>query len=112
LSSGRWSEWRAFPDPRENGVITAPFGPGVYELREIPSGDLVLVGSSKNCAARMASLLPAPLGSGTRANDEKRGYVLANVQLIEYRTRACRSREEAARFERELLDNGGYRFES
>lgn len=28
-----WSEGRALPDPRNFGILVAPFGPGVYELR-------------------------------------------------------------------------------
>jgi len=25
--------WRSFPDPRQGGILVAPFGPGCYELR-------------------------------------------------------------------------------
>jgi hypothetical protein len=25
-----WSEWRPFPDPRQGGMLTAPFGAGCY----------------------------------------------------------------------------------
>lgn len=28
-----WSEWRRFPDPATGGFLTAPIGPGVYDLR-------------------------------------------------------------------------------
>jgi hypothetical protein len=29
-----WSAWRRFPDPRKLELLTAPFGPGCYELRD------------------------------------------------------------------------------
>ena len=32
-TSNKWSGWLAFPDPEEDGYLFAPFGPGVYELR-------------------------------------------------------------------------------
>jgi hypothetical protein len=28
LMNADWSDWRAFPDPREKGILVAPFGPG------------------------------------------------------------------------------------
>ena len=42
-AAGRWSPWRAFPDPRERAYLCAPFGPGVYELRNSQTRELVLV---------------------------------------------------------------------
>lgn len=50
-----WSPWRPFPDPRTGGLLQAPFGPGIYELRLAPpDGALVLVGIGANLAARMS----------------------------------------------------------
>lgn len=43
----------------------------------------------------MSTLLPAPLGEGTRNNDDKRLYVLANITDIEYRTITCKTKAEA-----------------
>jgi Nuclease subunit of the excinuclease complex len=95
-----WSKWRPFPDPRKAELLTAPIGPGCYELRR--RAQFILFGMGNNVAARMSSLLPHPHGSGTRRNAEKREYVLRHIAEIEYRTLACSSSAEAADIEREL----------
>lgn len=104
----RWSKWRPFPDPRRGGVLVAPIGPGVYELRNAVTGELVLFGRSKHCAHRMSSLLPD--GPGTRNNTAKRRYVERHLASIEYRTLACASVAESVEVERELRRRGSYRF--
>ncbi len=107
---GEWSDWRPFPDPRHGGYLTAPLGPGLYELRRTGSKQLVLLGCGGCCAARMSSILPAPFGTGTRNNAKKRAYVLDHLEDIQYRTMACESSDEARRRERSLLDDGDYVF--
>jgi len=57
----------------------------------------------------MSSLLPKPIGTGTRNNESKRNYILENIEDIEYRTCDCQTREEAASIERDIKqspDNG------
>lgn len=106
-----WSEWQAFPDPRAGGYLDAPFGPGVYELRNKATDELVLFGKSIHVAKRMTSLLPPPFGSGTRNNTAKRDYILYNLPDIEYRTKPCASDDEAKAEERLLKKNKHlYRF--
>jgi hypothetical protein len=100
-----WSVWRPFPDPQGRGILTAPFGAGCYELRRSDTRGKVLFGSSGHVAHRMTSLLPAPLGSGTRHNSKKREYILHHVHSIEYRTTACITRAEALNLERALKVN-------
>jgi hypothetical protein len=95
-----WSEWRLFPDPRQKGILTAPFGPGCYQLRD--GKQLVLYRRGGHVAQRMTSLLPQPLGCGTRNNEGKRKYVLEHLGTIEYRTLACASDEEARSEENQL----------
>ena len=102
-ASGAWSPWLAFPDPRHGEYLLAPIGHGVYELRNRATGEMVLFGKSKNVAYRMSSLLPPKHGSGGRSNTDKQEYVLNNLPEIEYRTRACKSSEEAGCEEKELL---------
>lgn len=89
----RWSKWRPFPDPRRGGVLVSPIGPGVYELRNAATGELVLFGRCDYCASRMSS--PLPGGGGTRKNTKKRKYVRRHLNDIEYRTRACASHQES-----------------
>lgn len=100
-----WSDWLPFPDPRNGDRLIAPLGPGCYELRRRDSGQLVLFGSSGHVGVRMTSLLPRPLGCGTRKNSEKRDYVLKNLRLIDYRTASCPTRYEALSLERTMRRN-------
>ena len=91
-----WSSWYPFPDPNSGGFLFAPFGPGVYELHNRATGELVNCGQSKYLAKRMTSLLPSNAGgSGTRNNHDLREYILYNINGIEYRTRACADKKTA-----------------
>jgi len=111
-TTANWSPWRAVPDPRRLESLLAPLGPGCYELRRKDTEEKVLFGVSKNVAARMTSLLPKRLGTGTRKNSAKQEYVLQHIGLIKYRTIACADRHEAANVERELATRGPYLFNS
>jgi hypothetical protein len=106
----QWLEWRRFPDPRKLELLTAPFGPGCYELRD--GVQLVLYGMGGHVAERMASILPAPLGCGHRDNRAKREFILDHLGSIEYRTLACATLEEARKCERELKVNRAYKFQT
>ena len=105
-----WQEWRPFPDPKRKGLLIAPFGAGVYELRHKMTKEKILCGESKNVAARMSSLLPRPYGVGTRKNPHKREFVCSHIREIEYRTVTCRTKQEAKEIERELKHTYVYRF--
>lgn len=84
----RWSAWRRFPDPRVQGYLEAPFGPGAYELRNRKTDEFVYVGASKTVAYRRTSLLPKSCGgAGTRKNRCLRKYVAEHLRDVEYRTR-------------------------
>lgn len=95
-----WSEWRRFPDPRKAELLTAPLGAGCYELRV--GTQLLLYGRSSFVAYRMTSLLPKPLGCGTRKSDRKRADVAKHLGRLEYRTLACRDGKEALAEEKKL----------
>jgi hypothetical protein len=105
MQANTWSEWHLFPDPRQRGILHAPFGAGCYELRHRTDGRLILFGGGGNCAFRMSSLLPYPAGCGSRDNDAKRDYVLQNLANVEYRTLACADVKEAMECELELKRN-------
>jgi hypothetical protein len=103
-----WSRFRPYPDPRKGGILHAPLGPGVYDLRRISTKKPVLFGIGGRCAHRMSSLLPKPLGTGTRNNERKRNFLLRHLSDIEYRTCACTTREEAADIERDIKREKGH----
>lgn len=105
-----WTNWKPFPDPRKNDLLIAPFGPGVYDLRNKKTDEPILFGSSKNCASRMSSLLPKPLGCNTRNNAEKREYVLKQLLNVEYRVLPCADKETAKKEEKQLKEKKSYLF--
>lgn len=105
-----WSEWRIFPDPREGEYLVAPFGFGVYQLKNSKINDFTIFGRSKNLAYRMSSLLPTHLGASGRNNEEKKKYVLSNIENIEYRTVAFTSEKEMKDCERELRQLNIHKF--
>lgn len=69
-----WTEWRPLPDPRRGDHLSVPLGSGVYELPLRVSKELILSCKGSSCAFRMSSLLPAPLGRGTRRNSDATGF--------------------------------------
>lgn len=81
-----WSDWSPFPNPQKGEYLYAPFGPGVYQLRNRKTDEFVLFGQGDNVAFRMSSLLPEPYGAGFRKNAKKREYVWKYIDDIEYRT--------------------------
>ena len=97
-----WREWRPFPDPNSGDFLVAPFGAGVYWLRDARSGEDIYIGEGGHVAKRMTSLLPAPRGHGTRNNTALREYVLANLKHIEYRTTVCDTKGDALELEKRL----------
>ena len=107
---GTWTEWQSFPAAEINQFLSAPSGPGVYELRRRSTREYVLVGRSVKVARRMRSLLPKPYGRGTRNNLAKRQYVLDNIDDVDYRTVDCTTRDEAKAIEKALLATCKYLF--
>ncbi|RZJ53636.1 MAG: hypothetical protein EOO44_07870 [Flavobacterium sp.] len=102
LEKYNWSEWLHFPDPRKGEILTAPFGYGLYQLKNISSEEFILFGTGKNCALRMTSLLPSPFGQGRRNNNFKREYIFDNISSIEYRTISFLNREDMNCTEKEI----------
>lgn len=83
------------PTPENCRRIAAPDGPGVYQIRNKKSNQLIQFGIGKECRKRMKSLYPAPYGSGKRNNENKRKYILENWVHLEFRTIGTKTREEA-----------------
>lgn len=105
-----WSEFSPFPAPMKLEYLHAPFGPGVYELKNMKTNELVYVGEGANTAYRMSSLLPEPIGVGTRNNSRLRNYILENIKEVHYRTLACKDKTTAKRIQDEMIDNNNYLF--
>jgi len=55
-----WSRWRPFPNPRADESLTAPFGPGLYELRRRSDQRLILIGVGDNVATHAHTHRPSP----------------------------------------------------
>ena len=108
LYQSGWSKWEKFPDPLKGEYLNAPIGPGVYQLRDKKTGELIMFGRSKNVAFRMTSLIPD--GSGMRKNTRKSEYVGDNLNDVEYRTIAFKTEDEAKEFETYVKHQGTYIF--
>ena len=103
-----WTRCRKFPNAKKREMLTAPIGPGVYELRL--GKRLVLVGIGRCCAYRMTSLLPTE--AGTRNNSHKKKFVSQHIGHVQYRTMACSSRNQAKKMEHQLLGENQYEFQT
>lgn len=108
MTGARISNWQPFPDPRKLETLTAPFGPGCYEIRY--RNTKVCCGRGGHVAQRMTSLLPVQLGSGTRKNSRKRNFIKSHLGEIEYRTFACKTVGELISLEARLRTTGNYLF--
>lgn len=106
----KWTTFNLFPSPFEGGYLFAPFGAGVYELKNIDTNELVYVGEGANVAYRMSSLMPEPFGAGTRNNFKLRQYILKNVNVIQYRTLTCSDKICAKKIQNEMIANYNYIF--
>lgn len=98
-----WTTWKLFPLAAHGEHIQAPIGPGLYEVREVGSGELIAFGHTANVAQALAGLAPltaaAPLW--------KRALGLAPSRSgrrdLEYRTCATRNRSEARLMAEQML---------
>lgn len=106
--SNQWSQWLPFPDPKNRGILCAPFGPGVYQLRNNKTNEFVLFGQGKNVSERMTSLLPNQVNSNKRRSEVKKRYVYENLRGIEYRTIALDDKEDAVDFEKYVKQQEKY----
>jgi hypothetical protein len=107
----KWSRWRPFPDPRKREMLIAPIGAGCYQLRRRDTGELLIFGHARNVARRMSSLLPWKVGGGGhRGNSEKREYVEAYLEQIEYHTCACADRRQARELESRIRAERHHKF--
>jgi hypothetical protein len=108
--TNKWTEFSPFPSPLRLEYLHAPFGPGVYELKNAKNKELVYVGEGGHVAWRMTSLLPAPYGKRTRNNVKLRQYVFDNLNDIHYCALACKNKATAKQIQDDMIDNNNYMF--
>ncbi|WP_293887923.1 MULTISPECIES: hypothetical protein [unclassified Sphingobacterium] len=110
MISFNWTNWENFPNPLRGEYLFAPFGKGCYQLFNDKRKEFILFGSGNNLAYRMSSLLPKPYGQGTRKNNNKREYILNNIENMLYRTISFLDEKEMKTFEKELKKSEKYIF--
>ncbi len=106
----KWTNWIQMPSPSNCRNIRGPGGPGVYQIRNKATEQLIQFGIGIRCQARMQSLFPAPYGSGTRNNSSKRDYILQNWQNLEYRFVATDTKAHAKYIEDNLKAQNNHLF--
>lgn len=89
-----WSGWKRFPDAQRGGVVEAPIGPGVYEVRHTQTGRVVAFGHARNVANAITDL-KVNGGVSPFARLFGRQPLVSQVFDLEYRTYATASRAEA-----------------
>lgn len=57
---GNWTSWKRFPDAARGEHVEAPIGPGIYEVRDVNSGDLAAFDAAANVAYALSSVRPRP----------------------------------------------------
>ncbi len=88
---GNWTSWKRFPNAERGEHVEAPIGPGIYEVRDVASGDLAAFDATANVAYALSSLRPRPL----RPWKKLFGATNALRNELEYRTCAAGSMGEA-----------------
>jgi hypothetical protein len=110
INKNSWTEFSPFPSPLQRGYLLAPFGAGVYELKNVKTKELVYIGEGNHVALRMTSLLPTPFGEGTRNNLPLRSYIIENINDIHYRTFACSDKSDAKQLQDRMMETNKYIF--
>jgi hypothetical protein len=89
-----WSNWKRFPDAQHGDSLQAPIGPGVYEVRDTASGELIAFDYSAHVASALSELMPDD-SSSTWWRFRHRGQGALRSRNLEYRTCATATKTEA-----------------
>ncbi len=89
-----WSSWKRYPDADNGGLVEAPIGPGVYEVRHTMTGRVVAFGHARNVANAITDL-KVNGGISPFARLFGKQPLVSRVNDLEYRTCATASRAEA-----------------
>ncbi|HZS63599.1 MAG TPA: hypothetical protein VFA53_03750 [Xanthobacteraceae bacterium] len=55
-----WTDWKALPSTARGVYAETPAGPGIYEVRDVSNGDLVVFDAAADLATALASLWRRP----------------------------------------------------
>lgn len=88
-----WSDWKHFPDPHSGVPFEATSGCGVFEVRNVATGQQVAFAVSANVAASLQNLLGAQ--SSGLLSIFTRYRISHRPADLEYRTCAASSMAEA-----------------
>ena len=87
-----WTSWKRLPNAERGEYVEAPIGPGIYEVRNMATGDLAAFDASSNVAHALAALRkPQSTWSKLFGGDRQP----ARGPELEYRTCAAASVNEA-----------------
>ncbi len=88
-----WTTWKRFPDSHSGGLVEAPIGPGVYEVRHVDTGEWIAFGHAGSVANAIGELKI----NGNAGLWAKLFHRSASIPVneLEYRTCATASRSEA-----------------
>ena len=97
---GNWSSWKKFPNAERGEHVEAPIGPGIYEVRNISTGDLTAFAASAHVAHALSAL--------RRKQPSWTKFFIANRNAwqgndLEYRTCPASSLSEAKMMVQALL---------
>jgi hypothetical protein len=97
-----FTAWKQFPDSQRGGVVEAPIGPGVYEVRLIANSEPVAFGYSKRVAQDLSRLRPNTTAPSWMRRLMRDAEGLTPSEL-EYRTCAAATLDEAKSIARGML---------
>ena len=88
-----WTSWKRFPDAHSGGLVEAPIGPGVYEVRHVDTGEVIAFGHSGSVANSIGELKI----NGKAGLWAKMFHRSASIPVgdLEYRTCATSSKANA-----------------
>jgi len=88
-----WTSWKRFPDAHSGGLVEAPIGPGVYEVRHVETGEVIAFGPADSVANAIGDLKI----NGKAGLWAKMFHRSASIPVseLEYRTCAAGSHAEA-----------------
>ena len=90
---GNWTNWKKFPNAARGEHVEAPIGPGIYEVRNMSTGDLAAFDATANVASALSALLrQPPARPWKKLFARTRGW---QGNDLEYRTAAAASVGEA-----------------